>query len=126
MAGRQPLEVRVSGPAFEDIAEIWDWTVERFGHAAALRYEALIDQAIADLADDPRRPGAKARPDLLPNLWIYQLAFSRRHLAGEQPVKSPRHFVLFRQLHPGLLEIVRVLHESRDLPLHLPTDRSGE
>ncbi len=42
--------------------------MEQFGHAAALRYEALIDQAIADLADDPARPAAKERPDFGPTI----------------------------------------------------------
>jgi hypothetical protein len=37
VASRQPCEVRISAPAFEDIAEIWDWTVERFGNAVPLR-----------------------------------------------------------------------------------------
>jgi plasmid stabilization system protein ParE len=90
---RQPYEVRIAAPAFHDIGDIWTWTVERFGHAAALRYEMPIDQAIADLADDPARPTAKERPDLMPGLWLYHLAFSRAHVPEDQVVKSPRHFV---------------------------------
>jgi toxin ParE1/3/4 len=112
--------VRIAAPAFTDIADIWVWTLERFGHAAALRYETLIDQAIADLADDPARPTAKERPDLLPGLWLYHLAFSRAHVPEDQAVKSPRHFVMFRHLQPGIIEIVRILHDSRDLARHLP------
>jgi plasmid stabilization system protein ParE len=68
VAERQPYEVRIPAPVFKDIGDIWIWTVERFGHASALRYERLIDQAIADLADDPARPAAKERPDLLPGV----------------------------------------------------------
>ncbi len=120
MLTRQPYKVRIAAPAFNDIANIWVWTVERFGHAAALRYEALIDQAIADLADDPKRPAAKERKDLLPGLWCYHLAFSRAHVPGDQVVKSPRHFVMFRHLEPRVIEIVRILHDSRDLAMHLP------
>lgn len=122
MAGRQPHEVRVAAPVFDDIATIWDWTVERFGHAAALRYEALIEQTIADLADEPHRAGAKERPDLLEGLWIYHLEFSRTRVAGEQMVKSPRHFVMFRRIDAEVIEVPRILHDSRDLALHLPTD----
>ncbi len=120
MTERQSYEVRIAAPAFTDIADIWVWTLERFGHAAALRYETLIDQAIADLADDPARPTAKERPDLLPGLWLYHLAFSRAHVPEDQAVKSPRHFVMFRHLQPGIIEIVRILHDSRDLARHLP------
>lgn len=120
MTKRQPYEVRIAALAFHDIGDIWIWTVGRFGHTAALRYEMLIDQAIADLADDPARPAAKKRPNLLPGVWFYHLAFSRAHVSGDQAVKSPRHFVMFRHLQPGVIEILRILHDSRDLARHLP------
>jgi toxin ParE1/3/4 len=122
VAERQPCEVRIAATALYDIGDIWMWTVERFGHVVALRYETLIGQAIADLADDPARPGAKERPDLLPGIWLYHLAFSRSHVRGDQTVKSPRHFVIFRHLQPGSIEIIRILHDSRDLGRHLPTE----
>jgi toxin ParE1/3/4 len=119
VTGRQPYEVRISAPASNDIGDIWTWTLERFGHAAALRYETLIDQAIADLAEDPARPTAKERPDLLPGLWVYHLASSRAHVPDDQAVKSPRHFVMFRHAELGAIEILRILHDSRDLVRHL-------
>lgn len=122
MAERPSQEVRIAAPAFADIADIWRWTVQQFGHAAALRYEALIEQAIADLAEDPQRPGARQRPDLLPGLSIYHLVFSRAHVPAATAVKSPRHFVLFRHMKPGIIEIVRILHDSRDLVRHVPPD----
>ena len=87
-----------------------------------MRYEELIGQAIADLADNPKRNGTKPRPDLLPGLWLYHLDSSRHHVAEDAKVKSPRHFVIFRNLQPGILEIVRILHDSRDLARHLPND----
>jgi toxin ParE1/3/4 len=119
VAARQRCEVRVSSPAFQDIAAIWDWTVEHFGNAAALRYEALIEQAIADLAADPQRPGVKQRSDLLPGLWLYHLDSSRTNLPDGQMVKSPRHLLIFRHLRQDVIEVVRVLHDSRDLARHL-------
>lgn len=122
MAESRFYEVRIAAPAFEDIADIWAWSLDRFGRAAALRYEALIDQAIGDLGDDPQRSGAKLRPDLLPGLWIYHLSSSRSHVPDYQTVKSPRHFVMFRHLEPGVIEIVRILHDSSDLARHLPDD----
>ncbi len=100
--------------------------MEQFGHAAALRYETLIDQAIADLADDPARRAAKERPDLLPGVWLYHLASSRAHVPSDQAVKSPRHFVMFRHLQPGVIEIIRILHDSRDLARHLPAEFQAE
>jgi toxin ParE1/3/4 len=123
---RPSYEVRIAAPAFEDIGNIWVWTVGRFGHAAALRYEALIGQAIADLADDPVRLAAKERSDLLPGLWSYHLAFSRAHVSDDVAVKSPRHFVIFRHLQPGVIEIVRILHDSSDLARHLSAEFQAE
>lgn len=122
MAERQRYEVRIAAPAFDDLTNIWAWTVERFGHNAALRYEALIEQAIADLAENPNRPAAKAQPDLLSGLWTYHLAFSRTHVPDDQIVKSLRHFIIFRHLEQGVLELVRILHDSSDLTRHLPED----
>jgi toxin ParE1/3/4 len=121
VTGRQAYEVRITASAFADIGDIWTWTVEQFGHSAALRYETLIDQAIADLAEDPTRPAAKERPDLLPGVWLYHLAFSRTHVPDDQAVKAPRHFILFRHVQPGIIEIIRILHDSRDLARHLAT-----
>jgi toxin ParE1/3/4 len=116
---RQPYEVRIAAPAFQDIRNIWIWTLERFGHAAALRYETLIDQSISDLADDPTCPAAKERKDVLPGVWFYHLASSRTHVPDDQAVKSPRHLVIFRHVQPGVIEILRILHDSRDLARHL-------
>ena len=126
MTERQPYEVRLAAPALNDIGDIWTWTVERFGHATALRYEALINQAIADIADDPARPAAKERPDLLPGVWFYHLGFSRAHVPSDQSVNSPRHFVMFRHLQPGVIEILRILHDGRDLARHLPAGFQNE
>ena len=123
---RHPCEIRIAAPALNDIGNIWMWTVERFGHAAATRYETLIEQAIADLADNPDCPAVRERTDSLPGLWSYHLAFSRTHVADDQAVKSPRHFVMFRQLQPGIVEILRILHDSSDLTRHFPSEMADE
>lgn len=93
--------------------------------AAADRYAALIRQALRDVQTDPGRPGAKVRPDLAPNAYVYHLALSRDRVAGD-PVKTPRHFVLYR-FAGGAVEFARILHDSRDLALHLPVEyNSGD
>lgn len=51
--------------------------------------------ALRDVLEEPTRPGAKARPDLAPDAFVYHLMFSRQRVAGER-VKAPRHFVLYR------------------------------
>lgn len=88
--------------------------------AASLRYRAFIGQALLDLEADPERPGSKARPDLLvEGARTYHLALSRTRSVGAR-IKEPRHFLLYRRREDGVIEVARVLHDSRDLARHLP------
>jgi toxin ParE1/3/4 len=116
------FKVLVTGPARRDIAAIIRWSFSEFGEAAAHRYEALILQALRDLASDPERPGSKERPEIMaPGTRTYHLSLSRSRMAGKR-VKAPRHFLFYRSIAPGVIEIVRVLHDSRDLAQHLPPE----
>ena len=74
-----------------DIQEVIAWSEDQFGVLAADRYSLLIRQALRDVLEEPIRAGAKARPDLAPNAYVYHLMFSRDRVAGER-VKAPRHF----------------------------------
>lgn len=119
MGKRFLFELRVAGPARRDIAAIIRWSYEHFGEAAALRYQALIAQAFLDLQADPTRPGSKERLELpVQGTRTYHLAFSSDRVVGER-VKEPRHFVLYRQRQDGSIDVVRILHDSRDLQRHL-------
>jgi toxin ParE1/3/4 len=107
-------------PGFrQDIQKIVAWSEDHFGEAAADRYAELIRQALRDLLEDPMRPGVKARPELAPHACVYHLVFSRDRVTGE-PVKTPRHFVLYRHVS-DTVEFARLLHDSRDLGQHVPT-----
>lgn len=108
--------------ARRDISQILSRSVTEFGASAALRYEALISEAVRDLRVDPDRPGSTTHPEIEnPKARLYHLSFSRNRVAGIK-VKSPRHFILYRSAAPGLIEIGRVLDESRDLGRHLPKE----
>jgi plasmid stabilization system protein ParE len=50
----------VSARARLDVTIILSISGERFGREAQRRYRLLIQQAITDIADDPRRPGSLA------------------------------------------------------------------
>jgi len=100
-----------------DIKRILRWSEEKFGKDAALRYESLIIRAVCDIEADEARPGVSRRPGLPPDVFLYHLAFSRDRVAGET-VREPRHFLAFR-ISGVRLEILRVLHDSRDLARHL-------
>ncbi|WP_369410321.1 type II toxin-antitoxin system RelE/ParE family toxin [Nitrospirillum viridazoti] len=105
-----------------DIRAILAHSNQTFGNLARLRYEALIVQAIRDIAAAPHRFGSVARPEL--RGWTYHLRHSREraHVAGEA-VHNPRHLLLYR-LEPGVVGIVRVLHDAMDVEQHVPWDDS--
>ena len=109
---------RLSPEAEADFIDILAWSRQEFGAVAASRYVELILQALTDLEANPVRPGAKQRPELPPGVMTYHLAGSRDRVAG-QPVRSPRHFVLYR-IREQTLDVLRFLHDARDLARHLP------
>jgi toxin ParE1/3/4 len=108
----------VTSPARRDLTSILGWSRTNFGLDGALRYEALIDQALGDLEADPVRPGARQLQGLRANTWVYHLEYSRSHVAADR-VKAPRHFIAYR-IEPPVVLILRVLHDSRDLARHVP------
>jgi toxin ParE1/3/4 len=114
----------VLSPAAErDIASILAWTHEHLGERARLRYEALIVQAIVDLAENPTRPGSVPRIDLSREARTYHLWHSRRRVdTTVGRVRQPRHFLVFRMTQANQIEIGRVLHDSMDLPSNLPDE----
>lgn len=102
----------IAPAARRDIADILRWSEKHFGKAAALRYETLIVQAVRDIEADPARPGVSQRPILPAGILLYSLSLSRDRVTGA-PVKAPRHFLAFRA-KASRLEIIRILHDSRD------------
>jgi toxin ParE1/3/4 len=100
------------------------WSEERFGRRAAVRYRALLKQALRDIADDTERAGSTGRPELSTGARTYHLRFSRDRVRVGGAVKNPRHFLLFRWRDAGVLEAARVLHDACELERHLPEDYS--
>jgi len=116
-----PRKVILAPAAEEDITAILGWSAETFGDAASRRYAALIVQAIMDLAKQPTRAGVHERPEISVRLCSYHLAHSRVRIRNvEERVAAPRHFVMFRIRNDGVLEIVRILHDSMDLARYVP------
>ena len=109
--------VAVTAPAEDDLKDIFLWTEQEFGRAAADRYEALIAQAFIDIGENPCRPGTRHRPELF-GVYTYHLASSRDHVFGDR-VQSPRHFLVYRVI-ADRVEILRVLHDRRDMDRHIP------
>jgi toxin ParE1/3/4 len=117
--------VRITPPADEDIIDILAWSAEQFGPSVQERYARLIDAAIRDVADDPERPGSRARPELAQGMRTYHLSFSRQRARGQGSIiRKPRHFLVYRLRGDTHIEIVRVLHDAMDLERHLPDEQT--
>ena len=120
------LQYRVSPVAEADLEGILSWTLQTFGNQSRMRYYALISQAILDVADDPQRTGCLSRDILTAGASIYHLTHSRLHVPpASGRVKRPRHFLLFRIVDDGVLEIGRILHDSVELAQHIPQGYSA-
>lgn len=118
---RTRLTAVLAPEAKRDIHEALKWSAQKFGERAALRYRALLKQAIRDIEADPERPGSQERPELAKGVRVYHLRFSRdRAKNSDDIVHSPRHFLLYRTRGGGHIDVARVLHDARDLERHLP------
>jgi len=116
------LRIVLAPSARSDIREVLIWSQERFGEQAAERYRGLLKEALRDIAADPQRPGSRERPDLARCVRTYHLYFSRERAGGDLGiVKKPRHFLVYRQ-RGDVIEVMRVLHDARDLERHLPEE----
>ncbi|MEY3172455.1 MAG: hypothetical protein RLZZ436_368 [Planctomycetota bacterium] len=113
----------LSVAAERDIVSILTWTHQHFGEQARLRYEALLVQAMIDIAENPRCPGSEARDEIAGLARTYHIWHSRNRV-DKVPgrVHRPRHFLIYRVNERQQIEIGRVLHESVDLTNHLPTE----
>jgi toxin ParE1/3/4 len=106
--------------AQRDVKAILNRSRKEFGESAAARHQALIKQAVREIGDDPERPGSTEQQTIMiEGARTYHLEFSRSRVTGILRVTTPRHFLLYRQ-RKGLIEIGRILHDSRDLARHLP------
>jgi toxin ParE1/3/4 len=115
-----PFRPVLTPAARADIQELLAWTREWFGEAAVARYAGLLKQALRDIAADPCRPGCRKRPELGPGIFTYHLLLSARAArSGSGPVKKPRHFLLYRKRGEKVVDVLRVLHDARDLERHL-------
>ncbi len=113
---KQVWTVRLGQQAERDFVEILQWTVKTFGEGQANNYAETIALAIEALEGGPDILGARAREDIQPGIRTLHVA--RQGRAG-------RYFVVFRAAGSHI-DILRLLHDSMDLPRHLPAanDRS--
>lgn len=104
--------VRLAAQADADFYDILAYTTETFGQAQAETYEAALKAAIHALLQGPNVPGSVARDDLADGLRTLHVARAKRR---------GRHVIVYRQQGPGVIEVVRILHEAMDFGRHLTT-----
>lgn len=106
--------IRLAAAAERDFREILRWTFENFGRGQAKTYARTLSSALHDLALGPSVIGARAREDIGPG--VHTLHVARKGRKG-------RHFVIFRadpSRSEHVIDVLRLLHDSMDLPHHLP------
>jgi toxin ParE1/3/4 len=109
---------RLSGPARADIAHILATSAERWGVETKRRFAAILAAAMRKVATDPKGPTTQERGDLLPTIRSFHIRHARGHDA-EARVGRPVHILYYRVIEPGLIEIVRVLHDRMEPSRHM-------
>ena len=104
-------ELRLSHAAERDIEDVLLWTYSEFGESQYERYKAIIAERLEELANNPDHPLAKTRPEIHTDARTMHLA---------RVGVNARHFFLFRVIGDDVVEVGRLLHDSMDLPEHLP------
>ena len=91
-------EYLLTPKAVDDLNEIWHYTVEKWSEEQADRYYGLLLDLFEKLVEEP---------DLGRRYDIVQ--------PGLLGMKAGRHVIFYRQVRPGSIEIIRILHEEMDL-----------
>jgi len=106
--------IRLAAAAEDDFKQILRWTAEQFGEQQARVYAEILSAALDELSAGPKLIGIRARGDIGKGLFTLHVARAGR---------KGRHFVMFRIGHDQrgeVIEVLRLLHDSMDLPRHLP------
>jgi toxin ParE1/3/4 len=113
------VRFRLSGPARLDVSHILARSAELWGLDARRRYAITLATAMRKVAADPVGPATRERSDLLRGIRSFHIRYARSTEASER-VNRPVHILYYRVIGPGLIEIVRVLHDRMDPARHLP------
>jgi toxin ParE1/3/4 len=104
---------RLSRLAQSDLAHVLATSATQWGAHGSRRYSTLLTAAMLKVAADPEGPAGQDRGDLARGVDSLHL----RHARADDPeakVGRPAHILYYRVVRPGLVEIVRVLHERME------------
>jgi toxin ParE1/3/4 len=109
---------RLSALARTDLAQILAVSAERWGLEGRRRYAALLTAAMRKAAAQPDGAATRHRAELSRGVRSLHLRHARVD-DDEARVRRPVHVLFYRIVRPGLVEIVRVLHERMEPSRHL-------
>lgn len=112
--------LRLSLPAQADLTRILETSTERWGSDGRRRYAALLAAALRLVAGEPATFLARDRRELLRGVRSLHIRHARSE-ASSNKVKEPVHIIYYRVVEPGLIEVVRVLHEHMEPSRHIGT-----
>jgi toxin ParE1/3/4 len=104
---------RLSRPAQADLGRILATSLDRWGNAGQRRYATILTTATRVVANEPQ--GFVTRDRAAPQSGLR--SFHLRHVRIDDPrvtVCRPVHVISYREVQPGLVEIVRILHERME------------
>lgn len=104
---------RLTKSARGDIGSILRTSEERHGRDARRRYSALLLAAMRRVAEHPEGRSTSDRGDVRPGLRSFHTRHSRNE-SRDVTVANPVHVIFYRVVQPGLVEIVRVLHDRME------------
>ena len=109
---------RLSRLAQADVVDILAQSEGRWGIEARRRYQSVLAEAMRQTADDPNGTLTRARNELQGGPRSYHVRHT--HIVGGLPrVRNP--VLYYRPVRPGLIEIMRVLHDRMEPALHFTT-----
>ena len=83
-----------------------------------MRYRALLSASLRRLAADPQGVLTKDRQEILAGVRSFHIRHARAD-SREPAVGNPVHIVFYREREPGLIDIIRVLHQSMEPERHI-------
>jgi plasmid stabilization system protein ParE len=110
--------VRLTPGAIADIRGILQRSKAEFGAGVGVRSKVLLNQALQNLEEDPRRVGVRPVPDVRPGYFVYHVRFSKPRVTGPT-VGRPRHLVVFSVDASDAVLVAAVVHEREMLERHL-------
>ena len=105
--------LRLARRAQTDLMIILGDSAEKWGAEASRRYAATLTRAMRQVATDPEGVLTRPRTEIRPDLRSFHLRNVRQN-KRRSTVRRPVHMIYYRVVEPGLVEIVRVLHDRME------------